>query len=94
METTGLYQLTAEQKELVRELQSIYNGNIKEFIDDLKYKIEHQYERPKKSKKMKRKYSAATIKNIQHDLPKIEELKRIADDLKQIDPAASLADLL
>lgn len=93
---TGLigYKLTNEQKEFVKEMQDGYHGDVDAFIADLKDKIQHQYAPTKKTGKINRQYSVQMISRIKADLPKIEELKRIADDLKQIDPSASLTDLL
>jgi hypothetical protein len=93
---TGIteYKLTDEQKGFVKEMQDWYNGDIDAFLADLKDKLQHQYERPRKGKKMIRKYSVKMARTIESDLPKIKELKRIQEDLQQIDPQASLADLL
>jgi len=92
--TTDKYKLTPKQKELAMEVRDWYHGNIDEFIEDMNYKIDNQYERQAKSKKMTRKHSVQMIARIKENLPKIIELKNIDDDLKTIDPHASIIDLL
>lgn len=94
---TDQYKLTPEQKELVIEVRDWYQGSVDACIQDMEDKIKRQYEpneHNNRGKKIAKGCSIKVIKRIKEDLPKIKRLKQIDDELKGLDPNASITDLL
>lgn len=83
MEPNRSYQLTPEQRDLAVEIRDLYNSNVDLFLTEMKEKLEHPT-----------KYGWKTIRNIKKDLPQIKKLKQIDDNIKGMDPNASITDLL
>ena len=77
------YQLTPEQRDLAVEIRDLYNRDVDSFLAAMKEKLEHPT-----------KYGWKTIQKIKKDLPQIKKLKQIDDNLKGMDPDASITDLL